>query len=56
MPAVSVPEVDHWLILVGLVGVGGGGEGGWAVKRSRLSSVQTVFSLSSVVAFQQSCK
>ena len=51
MPAVLVPEVDHWLILVGLVGVGGGGGG---VKRSRLSSVQTVFSLSSVVAFQQS--
>ena len=33
------------------------GGGGWdAVKRSQLSSVQTVFSLSSVVAFQQSCK
>ena len=34
----------------------GGGGGGDAVKRSQLSSVQTVFSLSSVVAFQQSCK
>ena len=47
MPAVSIPEVDHWLILVG---------GRGAVKRWRLSSLQTVVSLSSVVAFQQSCK
>ena len=47
MPVVSIPEVDHWLILVG---------GRGAVKRWRLSSVQTVVSLSSVVAFQQSCK